>query len=127
MSCVVPGRRPTDEECVFTGRFAPADESADYVGFFTRYDVRLTEDRLWVSEELCIPLSAVEDCRIIKDGWLLPRYALRVEFRNPVSGVRDVFHLCDVVFLLGFYRLSSLKNLNAALKKALACIIHRSN
>jgi hypothetical protein len=88
--------RPDSDDTLWRGRFAVADGNARYVGGFARYNVHLTEEKIWLSREISIPLSAVVSQRMIHKGWLIPRHALQIVFTNPVTGGLETVCLCKV-------------------------------
>lgn len=109
---------PTRDSCRYVKRFAVANDKAAYVGGFARYRVHLTDDQLWLSRQLSIPIRAIRAKQIIRRGWLIKRDALRIVFENPTTGKLDTVHLCDID-LLGFYHLRNLEKLSSAIDKAL--------
>ena len=112
-----PTKKPAHESCSFVRRFHVANERALYIGNFARYHAHVGGGQLWLSERLSIPLDAIYGKEIVARGWLIKRWALRVEFGHPDTHVRDVVHLCDLN-LLGLYRQSSLEALSSAIDDA---------
>jgi hypothetical protein len=118
MSVAVYGERPSNAECTFIGKFAPANNKAEYSGIFSRYYARLAADRLWLADDICISLTAIQSTEIIRRGILIPRYALRIVFVNSVTDALDSVCLCDIGFL-GFYHRRRLEQLENALREVL--------
>lgn len=88
--------KPSPDDALWRGRFAVANGNARYVGGFSRCNVHLTAEKIWLSREGSIPLSAVVLQRMIHKGWLIPRYALQIVFTNPVTGGLETVCLCKV-------------------------------
>jgi hypothetical protein len=88
--------KPGPDDTLWRGRFAVADGNARYVGGFSRYNVHLTAEKIWLSRELSIPVPSILAQRMIHKGWLIPRHALQIVFTNPVTGGLETVYLCKV-------------------------------
>ena len=111
--------KPQRDACIFVKRFAVANDKGVYVGSFSRYHAHVTQDQLWLSKRLSIPLEAIRAREIIERGWVIRRHALKIVFREPSTGDLDAVCLCDIT-LLGFYRRKNLQKLSEAIDVALA-------
>jgi len=90
--------KPKKNDTVFKGTFLPATEKGTYTGAsFARMRLVLTARILWLSEELTVPLSAIQSVeRINKDK------AVQIAFRHWLEQRDEVVFLCAQDFI-GFY------------------------
>lgn len=79
--------------------------------------VQVTDRIIWVTRDLAIPLECISSVEYLKKGWVIPRHALEIVYRNPISRRPEVIYLCDPS-VLGFYRQPRLFKLQEAIAEA---------
>lgn len=86
--------RPERDETVHRVDLHVADEEARYVDGFQYYKVRLTRDCLWLSRDLALPLECIRVVEPLQRGKWVKRHALRIVYRNPITGTDESVQLC---------------------------------
>jgi hypothetical protein len=104
--------KPRREERLLSFGYYFANENGRIAGSFGGR-LHVAPDRLWLFEELSIPLAAIESVSVLeRKRLLLTRRFLRIDYRNPVTGRLETVSICTFDRLgLGFYRREPLEKL----------------
>lgn len=104
--------RPPRRERLFSLGYYFANEQGRIAGALGGR-LHLAADHLWLTEDLAIPLAAIETVAVLeKKRLLLPRSWLRLDYLNPISRRRETVSICTFDKLgLGFYRREPLEKL----------------
>jgi hypothetical protein len=110
--------KPSRDECLYKGRFYFGSDSAR-LGSDLGFSLALGRDYLWLSDELSIPLWAIQSTEIFEKGWFPKRRALKIVYENPITGLPEAIVLLKLDFL-GFYVMKPLQQLMQQLESARA-------
>ena len=109
---------PPAAQCVYQGRFQAADLKGKYIGGSPSYDVRVTREQIWLSDELSIPLASFRSADLVTSGVLLPTRGLVLRFENPITRQNETIGLCRMDPIgIGIHSQKPLEELRDALRK----------
>lgn len=90
--------QPPESEIIFQDKFRMLHPSLELVDFGA-FKLLLTRTRIWLSEELSIPLHLIQKVELAEKGWIMKMLALRLTYRNPANDALESVAFSKVNFL----------------------------